>query len=192
MSTLVYVHGTNGSGKSTLARAVIKAAGGSMGTMSCNFWTGAHHPQVTYTSTKHKVNMVGPYRAPCGGIDIMGGYENARQAIHWLAEMKYNTFAESLITPGKATCVDFSSRYGRAVWIFLDTPEAQCVFNVVGRRQAKGNMKPYTADQLYKKAKSARRWATTLEELGLEVHRLQYPEALDLTLEVFGLNSLKG
>lgn len=184
MSTLVYVHGTNGSGKSTLARAVLEAAGGATG-------VGAlpSNPKATYTTTTApgKV-LVGKYLTSCGGVDGILPYADVYRVMMLRARDDNDVFAEGLVTPGVATCQKFADLFDRAVFILLDTPEAKCISNVLKRRKAAGNVKPYSPDNLYTKARSARSWANNLERTGLEVHRLQYPDALRLSLALLRLD----
>lgn len=181
MKTLVYVHGTNGSGKSTLARAVLAAAGGAkgLGALACN-------PKATWTHTgRAGVVLVGKYLTSCGGVDGVQPYADVRNILCDCAGE--HVFAEGLVTPGKDTCAAFANQFDRAVFILLDTPETVCITNVLKRRKAKGNDKPYSPDNLYKKARSARMWADSLERTGLEVQRLQYRQAYKVVLELLGL-----
>lgn len=180
MNTLVYVHGTNGSGKSTLARAVLAAAGGPKAVCSV-----PGLPKAKYTTTHTpRTFLVGKYLTSCGGVDGILPYALVGDILGFIGG---NTFAEGLVTPGVATCQRFTDMYDRAVFILLDTPETQCIRNVLKRREEAGNTKPYSADNLYRKARSARSWAVNLERTGLEVHRLQYPDALRLTLGLLRL-----
>lgn len=178
---LVYLHGTNGSGKSTLARAVIAAAGG----------VALYSPGVGKagsTMTGHGVSLIGKYGNACGGIDGIQPYAlvNDELLTHAIFP-ECRVFGESLVTPGLATCLGFASMFERTVFILLDTPDTVCIQNVLKRRKAKGNTKPYDPANLHRKAKSARSWANNLEASGLEVHRLQYREAYVLILELLGL-----
>ena len=178
---LVYVHGTNGSGKSTLARAVVAAAGGVREYASVLGKAGTTH-------TNRGVNLVGKYGNACGGIDGIQPYALVSNVLSFNALFPgARVFGESLVTPGLATCQGFASMFERTVFILLDTPETDCIRNVLKRRSAKGNTKTYSPDNLYRKARSARSWANNLEASGLEVHRLQYREAYKLVLELLGL-----
>ncbi len=185
-STLIYVHGTNGSGKSTLARAVLAAAGGPKAVASLK-----GIGKATWTTTAQPGRfLVGKYLTACGGVDGILPYALVGNV---MAELAYDgledthVFAEGLVTPGGETCAWFASMFSRAVFILLDTPEEQCIQNVIKRRAAAGNTKPYAADNLFKKARSARSWATNLERRGLEVQRLQYQQALQLSLKLMSL-----
>ena len=180
MTTLVYVHGTNGSGKSTLARAVLAAAGGARG------WGHvAGNPKAKYTVTGvPALILAGKYGTACGGVDGIQPYSD----LHKILQARgTSTFAEGLVTPGVDTCATFASYFDRAVFVLLDTPETICIQNVLKRRAAKGTTKPYDPKNLYRKLASARSWATRLERAGLEVHRIQYRQAYNLTLELLGL-----
>lgn len=180
MSTLVYVHGTNGSGKSTLARAVLAAAGGPKAVCSV-----PGLPKAKYTTTHTpKMFLVGKYLTSCGGVDGILPYHHVGDILGFIGG---NTLAEGLVTPGVATCQRFTDMYDRAVFILLDTPEARCIHNVLQRRKEAGNTKPYDPDNLFRKARSARSWASNIERAGLEVHRAQYADALRLTLGLLRL-----
>lgn len=98
-----------------------------------------------------------------------------------------SVFAEGLITPGVDTCRTFAGYFDRAVFILLDTPETDCIKNVLKRRKAKGTTKSYDPKNLHSKAASARSWADRLERVGLEVQRLQYRHAYNTALELLGL-----
>lgn len=178
---LVYVHGTNGSGKSTLARAVLAAAGGAKEYVLGDGKAGT-------TTTERGVCLVGKYGNACGGIDGIQPYALVHGQLLLSAIFpEARVFGESLVTPGLATCQGFAELFERTVFILLDTPDTVCIANVLKRRKAKGNTKPYDPANLHRKAKSARSWANNLEASGLEVHRLQYREAYALTLELLGL-----
>lgn len=183
MTTLVYVHGTNGSGKSTLARGVLASAGGAQGV---SMLLGS--PKATYTHTGDAgVVLAGKYGTACGGVDGFQPYADLHHVLKQQSAIGRSVFAEGLVTPGQDTCVTFASYFDHAVFILLDTPETICIQNVLKRRAAKGNVKPYDPKNLYRKLASARSWATRLERAGLEVHRLQYRQAYNLTLELLGL-----
>lgn len=183
MTTLVYVHGTNGSGKSTLARAVLAAAGGAQGVSKL-----ASTPKATWTHTgRAGVVLAGKYGTACGGVDGMQPYAALHDVLQHNVGFVRNVFAEGLVTPGVGTCQTFASYFDRAVFVLLDTPDTTCIKNVLKRRAAKGNTKPYDPKNLYRKLASARSWADRLERAGLEVHRLQYRQAYNLTLELLGL-----
>jgi len=183
MSTLVYVHGTNGSGKSTLARAVLAAAGGAQGVQRL-----PANPKATWTPTEHAgVVLVGKYGTACGGVDGIQPYADLYRVLMLRARAGDNVFAEGLVTPGQDTCVSFAKLFDQAVFILLDTPDTVCIKNVLKRRAAKGTTKPYDPKNLYRKQQSARNWADRLERAGLTVHRLQYRQAYNLTLELLGL-----
>lgn len=185
MSTLVYVHGTNGSGKSTLARAVIAAAGGSIG-----YEEHANKPdKCGSTYTGEGLVLMGKYERACGGVDGISPYVRVHEEMKRTAEEDGDVFAEGLITPGVETCKQFVSYFDRAVFIMLATPEEKCIEHVLRRRRVKGNTKPYDTANLYRKAQSARSWADRLETVNLDVRRLQYRAAYDLILELFGLQS---
>lgn len=178
MSTLVYVHGTNGSGKSTLARAVLAAAGGATG-------VGCVHgyPKATWTLTPQcSVSFLGKYKTSCGGVDGISPYSLVHQVLEDQAAKQMDVFAEGLLTPGLETCQRFAKLYTKAVFIHLDTPEDQCIRNLLPRRAAAGNDKPYDPTHLYLKTKAARRWALRLRGGGLDVRTLQWPQAYVETL----------
>lgn len=178
---LVYVHGTNGSGKSTLARAVMAAAGGVRG-------YSPRAKKCGTTVTNRGVMLIGKYGNACGGLDGIQPFAEVLDELRVHAIFpECCVFAEGLVTPGLETCSNFAGLFERAVFIHLDTPVEQCVRNVLKRRAAKGNTKPYSPANLYKKAQSAASWANRLEASGLEVHRLNYLEAYHLTLELLGL-----
>lgn len=183
MATLVYVHGTNGSGKSTLARAVLAAAGGAQGVSKL-----MHSPKATWTHTGVAgVVLAGKYGNACGGVDGMQPYAALHDVLKENVAFVRNVFAEGLVTPGVDTCATFASYFDRAVFILLDTPETDCILNVLKRRKAKGTTKPYDPKNLYRKLASARSWADRLERAGLEVQRLQYRQAYNTSLELLGL-----
>lgn len=183
MSVLVYIHGTNGSGKSTLARAVLASAGGP---------TGVHRlpmcKQASWTRTgAPTVVLVGKYSNACGGVDGIQPYARVGDVLHVLAHEDAAVFAEGLVTPGVDTCCDYAAKFDRAVFVLLDTPPHRCILNVLRRRKAAGNAKAYSPANLYKKMVSARSWADRIERAGLEVHRLQYPEAHRMCLSLLNL-----
>lgn len=183
--TLVYVHGTNGSGKSTLARAVLDAAGGARAVD--HLWPNR---KATWTKTADPgMFLLGKYLTSCGGVDGILPYAVVHDILGHIANpfMYVGVLAEGLVTPGKDTCIRFSKLFDRTVFILLDTPEPQCIANVLKRRAAAGNEKPYSPDNLHKKARSSRMWADNLERAGLEVHRLQFPDALRLSLAALHL-----
>lgn len=187
VTTLVYVHGTNGSGKSTLARAVLAAAGG------VQLVNGVEHDSVRkvkahITWTHSGLALAGKYGSACGGVDGVQPYDAVHSILRRATEYEGAcVFAEGLVTPGVGTCQTFASYFDRAVFILLDTPETICIRNVLKRRAAKGTTKPYDPKNLYRKLASARSWADRLERAGLEVHRVQYRQAYNMTLELLGL-----
>lgn len=184
MSLLVYLHGTNGSGKSTLARAVMAAAGRPM-----NYLLNLNFPLESQDNTvmSSGVVLIGKYKNACGGVDGIQPYAAVHHRMSFARCQGRASFAEGLITPGIDTCKRFAQEHDRTVFILLDTPDTVCIQNVLKRRKAKGNTKPYSPDNLHRKARSARSWANNLEASGLEVHRLQYREAYTLILELLGL-----
>lgn len=185
MSALVYVHGTNGSGKSTLARAVLAAAGGSIGYEE----HGERPNKCGTTYTNEGVCLIGRYGNACGGVDGVSPYALVTPEMSRHAAEEGRVFAEGLITPGVKTCAEMASLFERSVFIHLATPVDACIQNVLARRARKGTTKPYDPANLYKKAQSAASWADRLERSGLEVHRLTYGEAYRLTLDVLGLDT---
>jgi len=184
MSTLVYVHGTNGSGKSTLARAVINAAGG---IIPDSAWQLDWNRRAKWAHTTQRVVMVGKYtNRPCGGVDCIAPYRDVYEVLK--ITHKRNAFAEGLMTPGIETCRKYADLYKRAVFIHLDTPVDQCLANHLKRKETIGSTRPYDPKNLYKKAETAKRWRENLERAGLEAYSLQWPQAKQLTFELFGLN----
>jgi energy-coupling factor transporter ATP-binding protein EcfA2 len=187
VTTLVYVHGTNGSGKSTLARAVLAAAGGAL-TYSPRIVRGKKTRQG-YTPTTAGVVLLGKYSGrQCGGVDLIAPYRLVREEIQ-IQSVSTNArvFAEGLITPGVETCAGFAELFDRAVFVYLDTPAEQCVANMLKRKARIDRTGPYDPKNLYKKIVSASNWADRLERAGLEVQRLQYHQAYNMTLELLGL-----
>lgn len=180
--TLIYVHGTNGSGKSTLARAVMAAAGGSTGFHALHTRDG----KGGFTSTKEGVALIGKYGAACGGVDGVHPYALVEKIFRM--DHVYYAFAEGLITPGVETCKRFAECFDRTVFIHLDTPIEDCIANVLKRRKAKGNAKPFDPTNLRKKAGSAKSWADRCEAAGLNVERLNYRQAYARSLELLGLH----
>lgn len=181
---LVYVHGTNGSGKSTLARALIDAAGGVRDEPRNTSKEG----KAFLTGTQAGLNLVGKYGNACGGVDGVSPYKLTHHVMLINAIFpEARVFAEGLITPGVETCQKFASYFEKAVFIHLNTPEAQCIKNVLKRRKEAGNTKPYDPANLHKKAHSAAGWARRLEGAGLDVRRLNYPQALRECLALFRL-----
>lgn len=183
-SLLIYVHGTNGSGKSTLARALLAAAGGPTG-LSCL----ADNPKATWTVTDSGVVFVGKYGNACGGVDGLAPYACINRIVEGSAALDRKMFAEGLITPGLETCQRLAGMVDRHQFIFLDTPTEECVRNVLKRRKAKGNIKPYDPDNLLKKRRSAVSWAARLQEAGLNVRALQWRQAYRLSLDLLQLNA---
>jgi hypothetical protein len=180
-SAFVYVYGTNGSGKTTLAREVIKAAGG----------VAVNRPGVGKASVTHTVHgaaLVGRYGNACGGIDGIQPYADAVDVIFKHGALEDTPlFAEGLVQPGWRNCELMASWFDTAQFILLETPEDQCVANVLKRRAAAGNTKPYDPANLHRKASAARSWANLLERNGVPVVRLNYPQAKRLTFKLLGL-----
>lgn len=183
MSTLIYVHGTNGSGKSTLARAIMAAAGGSAGYQE----TAVRPNKCGVTHTFAGVVMMGKYGNACGGMDGISPYALALPEMRKHATKGRNVFAEGLITPGIQTCATAAGMFEQAVFIHLDTPNHQCVSNVLVRRARKGTNKPYNPANLHRKAGSAGSWANRLKGAGLNVKQLEWMQAYRLCLELLGL-----
>jgi energy-coupling factor transporter ATP-binding protein EcfA2 len=184
-TTLVYVHGTNGSGKSTLARAVLAAAGGFEEYVPVK---EGKEGKAGYTSAKSGVVLLGKYERACGGVDGYSPYAHIHEVMQGRAVLgDSRVFAEGLVTPGLETCQRFASYFDKAVFIVLNTPTDVCIKNVLARRTRKGNDKMYTPEKLYDKHRSALRWGDRLEAVGLTVHRLKYPQAYTLSLELLGL-----
>lgn len=182
-NVLVYVHGTNGSGKSTLARAVIEAAGGVKDVRRLE-----REGKAFYTLTEAGVTMAGKYGNACGGVDGISPYALTHEVLIRAAIFPVAcVMAEGLITPGVETCQKFASYFDKAVFIHINTPVNQCIKNVLKRRKEAGNTKPYDPANLHKKAHSAAGWARRLEGAGLDVRRLNYPQALRECLALFRL-----
>lgn len=180
MSTLVYVYGTNGSGKTHLAREVIKAAGG----VTRNI---PGHGKASTTLTTKGVALVGRYGNACGGIDGIQPYADALAEVCFDGALGHRVFAEGLVQPGWRNCEVMTRWYDLTQFILLDTPEEECVANVLKRRAEAGNAKPYDDRNLYRKASAARSWANLLEKHGVPVVRLRYPAAKKLTFKLLGL-----
>lgn len=181
-TTLVYVHGTNGSGKSTLARAIITAAGG------VDKYQRSEGTKAGSSFTPSGVSLLGKYTNSCGGVDGIQPYADAMEELRLHSIFpEARVFAEGLVTPGVQTCTTMASWFDRAVFILLDTPEAQCITNVLARRTRAGNTKPYSPDNLYVKARSARSWLANLRRAGLEAYALQYPQAYRMCTELLQL-----
>lgn len=177
---LIYVYGTNGTGKTTLARALLAAAGGKLTEV-------AFEGKARATVTAQGLHLAGRYGNACGGIDGIQPYADAVRMIQDLAVRRHSVFAEGLVQPGWRTCVQMARSFGSADFILLDIPEEVCVKNVLKRRKAAGNDKPYDPGNLYRKARSARSWAGLVERAGLTVHRLNWQQAHRLCLTKFGL-----
>jgi hypothetical protein len=161
---LFYVHGTNGSGKSTLARRIVSA----MGCIN----TRKHTDTGVPISVAHGLVFIGKYENACGGVDGINPYRAAVDTAGILASYGNNVFMEGLATPGQATCQELTDMFkGNATFYLLDVPEADCIANVLKRRARSKRAhaaKPYDPSHLYKKAKSARAWATALQKNGLQ------------------------
>lgn len=187
MTTLVYVHGTNGSGKSTLARAILAAAGGT--TAICRERVGALGAKAIWTMTDTpRLALVGKYGNACGGVDGIQPYSDVHIVLKAIAGMQRNAFAEGLVTPGVDTCTQFASYFDKHLFIFLDTDTEDCVRNVLTRRRAAGNTKPYDPANLIRKRNSALSWYDRLTAAGLNTARLKYPVARQTVLALFGLS----
>ncbi len=184
-TTLIYVHGTNGSGKSTLARAVLAAAGG---LREYRVSKSGKQGKAGSTHTPSGVVLLGSYVRACGGVDGFSPYAHIHEEMQLVTPGRHaRVFAEGLMTPGVETCQKFAGYFDRAVFIVLNTPPEVCIKNVLSRRARKGNDKPYTPEKLHDKHRSALRWGDRIERVGLEVHRLKYPDAYDMSLELLGL-----
>jgi len=186
MSTiLVYVHGTNGSGKSTLARGVLAAAGGVREYVPVK---SGKEGKAGWTGTPRGVALLGSYHRACGGVDGFSPYAHIHDVLLGHADFAdARVFAEGLITPGVDTCTKFAGYFDRAVFIALSTPIDDCIRNVRSRRARVGNVKPYTPEKLISKHASALRWADRLAAVGLETHKMPYPDAYNFSLELLGL-----
>lgn len=184
MNRFIYIHGTNGSGKSTLARALIAACGG---VQQVDVGYGGH-PKASTTLTTEGVVLVGKYGNACGGVDGLSPYA----AIHDVC-LRHAIFpearllAEGLVTPGLETCQKLAGYFGEAMFIYLDTPEEQCIRNVLRRRARKGTTKEYDPTNLRKKTASAVSWANRLEQAGLNVQRLNWRMAYLECLDYLGI-----
>lgn len=183
MSTLIYVHGTNGSGKSTLARRVALAAGGFANVRKISNF----QQRARWTTTGGgQVMMIGKYANRCGGVD---GVQPYAAIFDILAQtVDHHTFAEGLITPGVDTCERMASMFDQHLFIGLATPIEQCVRNVVRRRAAARNMKPYDPSRLIKKAATVLSWTERLAARGLNAQMMTYRAAYLSSLELFGLH----
>lgn len=180
MSTFVYVYGTNGTGKTSLARALAAQAGGFTVQVP---WQG----KASYTETALGMTLVGRYGNACGGVDGIQPYADAAALVRYLGEQGRNVMAEGLVQPGWRTCVDMAAAYDAAHFILLEEPEDKCIANVLRRRQARGNTKPYDPGNLRRKAASARSWANLIRDAGLTIHRLNWRQAYSLITRELGL-----
>lgn len=187
-SALVYVHGTNGSGKSTLARALVALAGGSVGEE--NLAPKGQKGFTTYTG--EGALFLGRYGNACGGVDGFSPYAVIHPVLdhHFSMDDAPRMFAEGLITPGVETCRQMAARFDKHLFIALDVPVGTCINHVLRRRKAAGNTKPYSPDNLYRKAASVQSWASRLEKAGLNVQLMGWRAAYLRSAALLGLHDI--
>jgi hypothetical protein len=91
----------------------------------------------------------------------------------------WNVLIEGLATPGIETCTRLHTEAkGKALFVTLNTPEAQCILNVLKRRKVAGNEKEFNPANLQKKYAGVQRWGPRLAAAGLRTATWQYGHAL--------------
>jgi hypothetical protein len=175
---LIYLHGTNGSGKTTLARAVLRAAGGAGVAVGWPQAPGCHYTPAA-GPYRPRVALLGRYSNACGGMDTVRDFATGIDIARHLLKERYNVLIEGLATPGIETCTKLHiAARGHALFVTLDTPLEQCMMNVLKRRKAAGNVKPFNPANLQKKWHGVQRWGPRLHAAGLRTATWQYGVAL--------------
>ena len=146
---IISLRGTNGSGKSHLVFQLMKK----FNTVSIGKdKTGKPTHYRLDLSRGERLYVVGPYTSACGGCDAIQPYDNIWPAVEAVIPKGHVLFEGSLVSSGYGRIGEASEAYSDAVvFMFLDTPVEKCVQNVVNRRLARGNEKPFNPKNVYQK-----------------------------------------
>jgi GTPase SAR1 family protein len=185
--------GTSGSGKTTLVRRLMEDSGATV------FSTNARGKPLLYTG--HLMNpammadvfFLGSYEKTCGGCDTIPSVSIVAGMLRELAEVTKDyarapivifeglMISHMLGTVGEAQRELGLERHWRA---YLDTELRQCLENVIARRAARGQSKPFNPTNTQNDWPRVRNSREKAIAEGFTVRDLRYEHAYDDCLGV--------
>ena len=146
---IISLRGTNGSGKSHLVFQLMKRF---KTTPIGKDKTGKPMHYRLDLSRGEQLYVVGPYTSACGGCDTIQPYDDIWPMVEEVIPKGHVLFEGSIVSSGYGRIGEATEDYGDSVvFVFLDTPVEKCVQNVVNRRLARGNEKPFDPKNVYQK-----------------------------------------
>jgi hypothetical protein len=143
---LINLRGISGSGKSTAVLGVLaqyphEAIHGAL---------GPRLPEA-YKLRCAPVFVIGPYLTPCGGCDRIMPFALVPQLIEKYAQHGHVVFEGLLMSTFYGEIGKLLMEARDSAVLFLDTPMADCIARVEGRRAAAGNFRPFNPKLLTQK-----------------------------------------
>lgn len=129
------LRGTNGSGKSTVARALMQRASGRRPIYGV---LGARLPeayQLNFRDVKRPLYLIGPYLSACGGCDQLKDFDQVLELVRKYKDRGHLLFEGVIMatTYGRIGAM-LETHKKDVVWVFLETPLAECIRRVQERR----------------------------------------------------------
>jgi len=174
--TVVDVRGTHGSGKSQAVFAVLQRYKGRP-------LMERDHPRRIYAYTVPKLNLyvVGPYTSVAGGCDRIMYQDQVCERIRVLARHG-NVLCEGVIMSHLfkrywALAQELAPTHDYK-FLFLNTTLEQCKTNVLARRAASGNDKPFNPKNVIALHESTGYTRNALLRVGAHVTDVRYPHVV--------------
>lgn len=137
--TIFDIRGTHGSGKSWLVHKLLETYG------DCPQYDGSK--LIGHDLTHIPVSIVGPYNRVCGGCDAIKDPNEVGERVTSFARRARVVVFEGILVAHTfkrySELADRLEKQGHEyVFLFLNTPEDECIRRVEERRKTKGNEKP--------------------------------------------------
>jgi hypothetical protein len=178
MSLVVNIRATNGGGKTTIMRKLIENFEGQPILTDA----GKIEGYLLNTGTR----IVGRYETPTGGCDGIKTQDEICALVRKYAALG-NVVFEGLLVSGlfsRYSALADSMPSDKFIFAFLDTPLEKCIAQTLGRREAKGNTKPFdpykTLEPKFRAILASRQH---LEEAGKDCRTLDHTRAYETIID---------
>jgi hypothetical protein len=130
--------------------------------------------------------VLGPYLTDCGGCDAIKTQDEICDRIRKYAQLG-NVLYEGLLVSGlfsRYNALADSMPEHKFIFAFLDTPLEKCIAQTLGRREAKGNTKPFdplkTLEPKFRAIVASRQH---LEDAGKDCRTLDHTRAYEVVVD---------
>lgn len=185
---IVNLRGTSGSGKSTVAFKLLKnhpheELKGSDGKVK------GYRVDASSSGIKNPIYLIGRYTTACGGLDTVPTQLDAAERCVKAWQSGGHVLAEGLLASAagpKGALTAGIQTTGDAVFAILDTPFELCVERVLGRRQARGDDRPFNPKNTNDKYTQTHSTAKALINAGeYDVRYIDHTQAYEDVMAIF-------